>query len=122
MADIYDDVRAKFQSMKEGAETLMERDFWDMAMSLLEKVKSLPEDAALKVSSTDGEIYLWKSKESEGTLQFVNTGEKKAGTKDIGEAIILTAMFIRDDEDHTDIKQVPLSEALQRKLEVMTSL
>ncbi len=122
MADIYDDVKAKFQSMKEGTETPMERDFWDMAMSLLEKVKSLPEDAALKVSSTDGEIYLWKSKENEGTLQFVNTGEKKAGTKDIGEAIILTAMFIRDDEDHTDIEQVPLSEALQRKLEVMTSL
>ncbi|GEM_PF-2992805 len=121
MADIYDNVKAKFLSMKEGAETPMEGNFWDMAITLIEKVKGLTDDSALKVFNGEGEIYLWKSKESEGTLQFVNTSQKKAGTKDVGEAIILTAMFIRDDEDHTHIEKVPLSEALQKKLEVMTS-
>ena len=121
MTDIYGEVKKKFQTMKEGADTPMEREFWDMAIFLLEKIKNLPGDNALKIFNPDGEIYLWKSKESEGTLQFVNTLEKKAGTKDIGEAVILTAMFVRDDQENTKTVEVSLSEALQKKLEVMTS-
>lgn len=113
---MYDDVKQKFQSMIDNAETPMEKEFWQMATDLLDKFENLADDEAIRIDRDGESLYLWKGEDS---VQFVNTEEKKSGSKDIGEAITLAVLFIRDGD--STIAIVTKSEALQKKLEVMMS-
>ena len=113
---MYDDVKQKFQAMIEGAETPMEKEFWQMATDLLDKLENLSDDEAIRIDRDGESLYLWKGEDS---VQFVNTEEKKSGSKEIGEAITLAVLFIRDGDSTVSI--VAKSEALQKKLEVMMS-
>ncbi len=111
---MYDEVKSKIQNMIDGADTEMERDFWTQAMALMEEIEALSSDNALKIESNEGVLYLWKG---ENALQFVNTIEDKAGSKEVSEAVVLATLFIK--EHGANVSVAPKSEALSEKMKIM---
>ena len=111
---VHEDVKKKIQNMIETAETDMEREFWQEAEKLFHIFEGMSDDEAIHISRDGESLYLWKGEHS---VQFVNTEEKKVGSKDLGEALVLAVLFIRDGD--SVVSMVPKSQALQKKLEVM---
>lgn len=110
-------VEEKILGMIEGADTTEERDFWKLAYDLYKSIEQIDDSSALRIEKDGTYLYIWKGKDS---IQFVNTEEKKAGTKEIGEAVVLSALFVRDGEK-VNITVCPRSEALKKKMEMMVS-
>jgi len=110
-------VEEKIVAMIESAETPEEKDFWELSYDLYKSIEQMDDSSALRIERDGAYLYIWKGKNS---IQFVNTEEKKVGTKEVGEAVVLSALFVRDGEK-VNITVCPRSEALQKKMEIMMS-
>ena len=108
-------VEKKILAMMENADTAEERDFWKLAHDLYKSIEQIDDSSALCIERDGAYLYIWKGKDS---IQFVNTEEKKVGTKEIGELVVLSALFVRDGEK-VNITVCPRAEALQKKMEIM---
>ena len=110
-------VGEKIVAMIESADTAEERGFWKLAYDLYKSVEQMDSGSALRIERDGTYLYIWKGK---GSIQFVNTEEKKVGAKEVGEAVVLSALFVRDGKE-VNITVCPRFEALQKKMEIMVS-